>query len=213
MSIGYLEPPPELRELASFLSESGVVEITQEAVEVAAYAYALEGNRDMGIFGNMHYFALVNRLCNAIQERRLDMAIVPASIKHAFKRDRFVLRFHRAKAQTLIPLHGEKAREHARTVTSIGPRLFNDEPPMGKDLVVSIVSTPEHSLQRMAVGELVQAAGKDEWGYAYEPVEIYSALGGAYGDGTPLPPDEDVPTPDVTLRRPGTDGKTGTADA
>lgn len=59
MTIGYLEPPPELRELASFLSGSGVVEIAQEAVEVAAYAYGLEGNRDMGIFGNTQYFALV----------------------------------------------------------------------------------------------------------------------------------------------------------
>ena len=116
------------------------------------------------------------------------------------------LRFHKVDFSTLVPFNGKAAKDAARRVDGGGtPDLFLDEfgepkVPMavGRNLVVGVVATPYHGLQRITVGELCRFGHTQRYGYDAPVAEVWGDF--VQPTATPALPVEEVPDVLVTLK-------------
>lgn len=208
MASGYLETPDALIEVAKAISWDQILPLIHEATDLAAKWFEEDGFNSMQLFGNASADTLASRLLDAAKSRKIGLQPRETSGKWAYLYEDYIIHFHRVNKRTLVPITGDTVKREAREVVSLGPRLFDDEPPVGKHLVVGIVSNPEFGVQRVVLLEVVKVQGKGSWGYAYAPIDIFSEFGGDFGDGVAGPPPEDV-TPPVITRTPRSP-KTGT---
>ena len=202
METPHLDAPPELHDVHQAVAWDRVVPLVREATDNGSRFYEEDGYESQFLFGASCADGLASRLHHAATTSNIGLEPVAESGKWAYRQGRFILHFHRVRPASLVPITGEKVRGEAREVVDLGPRLFDDDEPMGRHLVVGIVSNPLSGLERIVLFELVKVGGEERWGYVYAPIEIYSAFGGGFGDGVEMPPPEDVTPPMVTRTLP-----------
>lgn len=200
MANGFLSAPDELRDVFSQIEWPTVMSCLREAHGLATRAYYDDGYLDSQIYGTMLALTFSSRLHEAASTGSLGITSAAKSERWAYVCGRHELHFHRAKRGNLVPITGEKAKEHARVVVDIGPDLFPGEQlTVGRHLVVSIVASPETGIERVALVELVKVRDRQAWGHVYAPLDVIAFGGESYGDGMDFTPPEE-PTPPMVTR-------------
>lgn len=195
-----------LDHVSDVLKQEAMDEIA-EAVRVATDAYMLDpDHNEEAVFGYVFWKNLTTRLLHRPAGRGVALKWGGDLNDRWFRVGLDRLRFHRVERNTLVPFHGDATKASARKVDGGGtPDLFLDEfglpkVPMavGRNLVVGIVATPYHGLQRVTVGELVQFGDSQRYGYDEPLAEVWGDL--VQSTAGLAQPVEAVPEVDVTLR-------------
>ena len=178
-----------------------------EAVRVATDAYATDPDHNEGaVFGYVFWKNLTTRLLQRSGVGGGPLKWGGDLNDRWFRVGLDFLRFHRVDPNSLVPYNGDATKALARRVDGGGtPDLFLDEfgepkVPMavGRNLVVGVVATPYHGLQRVTVGELVQFGGSQRYGYDGLLAEVWGDF--VQPTATLTLPVEEVPEVPVTLR-------------
>lgn len=173
-----------LDHVADVLKREAMDEIA-EAVRVATDAYAIDpDHNEEAVFGYVFWKNLTTRLLHRPAGDGVVLKWGGDLNDRWFRVGLDRLRFHRVDRNTLVPFHGDATKASARRVDGGGtPDLFLNEfglpkVPMavGRNLVVGIVATPYHGLQRVTVGELVQFGESQRYGYDEPLAEVWGDL-------------------------------------
>lgn len=191
---------------AEVLKREAMPEIV-EAVRVATDAYALDPEHNEGaVFGYVFWKNITTRLIHRPAGEGISLKWGGDLNDRWFRVGLDRLRFHRVDPNSLVPFHGDATKAAARAVRGAGtPDLFADEfgepkvqVAVGRNLVVGIVASPYHGLQRITVGELVQFGDSQRYGYDGQLAEVWGDF--VQPSSAATLPVEEVPEVDVILR-------------
>lgn len=195
-----------LDHVVDVLKREAMAEIA-EAVRVATDAYSTDPDHNReSVFGYTLWENMTNRLIDRSTGGGSPIKWGGDLNDRWFRVGLDTLRFHKVDFSTLVPFNGKAAKDAARRVDGGGtPDLFLDEfgepkVPMavGRNLVVGVVATPYHGLQRITVGELCRFGHTQRYGYDAPVAEVWGDF--VQPTATPALPVEEVPDVLVTLK-------------